>query len=305
MTERTSWIGGVSPGGGREGRGVALSVTERTGLALLILFTVVALAGYATFGLRPELLAGRPGAIMFYARSYSLFAQGQIWLAAAVVALVLVRRGGVRWLPAFAAVYVISLVAELAGTSWGLPFGDYAYGRGLGAAWLGKVPALIPVSWFLMAVPSYGLARLAFPGRTGLVLVFGSLILLTWDLVLDPAMSYATRYWTWAEPGPYYGMPMINLAGWFLTGLALMAALAALRSERWLDRVPVGFLVVYYAANLLMPLGMAVAAGLWGAVAVTAAALGGCAAVIAVRVAGRSAGVERRRRVTALQGVRS
>jgi uncharacterized membrane protein len=287
----------AAPGSGA----VALSWWERGAVGVLLLFTVAALVGYATFGLRPELLVGRPGAVAFYARSYSFFAQGQVWLAALVLALVLVRRGGVSWLWAFGAAYVISLSAELAGTTWGLPFGGYEYGPGLGPRWLDRVPVLIPVSWFLMAVPSYALARLAFPrGSVGAV-AFGSVVLLAWDLSLDPAMSYATRYWTWADTGPYYGMPMLNLAGWYLTGLALMWALAALRSDRWLARVPVGFLAVYYGLNLLMPLGMSAAAGLWLAVALTVAVLGVCAGVIAARMSA-GAGVMAGRDGAALEG---
>jgi uncharacterized membrane protein len=282
-------------GEGATAGAIPLSLWERGAVGVLLVFTVAALAGYATFGLRPELLVGRPGAVAFYARSYSFFAQGQVWLAALVLALVLVRRGGVSWLWAFGAAYVISLSAELAGTTWGLPFGGYHYGQGLGPRWLDRVPVLIPVSWFLMAVPSYALARLAFPrGLLGAV-AFGSVVLLAWDLALDPAMSYATRYWTWADTGPYYGMPMLNLAGWYLTGLALMWALGALRSDRWLARVPVGFLAVYYGLNLLMPLGMAVAAGLWLAVVLTVVVLGACAGVIVARVStgeGVAAGAE-------------
>lgn len=281
----------LASGAGSASGALALSWWEHGAVGVLLLFTVAALAGYATFGLRPELLVGRPGAVAFYARSYSFFAQGQVWLAALVLALVLVRRGGVSWLWAFGAVYLISLSAELAGTTWGVPFGGYEYGLGLGPRWLDRVPVLIPVSWFLMAVPSYALARLAFPRSALGTVAFGSVVLLAWDLALDPAMSYATRYWTWSDAGPYYGMPMLNLAGWYLTGLALMWALAALRSERWLARVPVGFLAVYYGLNLLMPLGMSVAAGLWLAVALTVAVLGVCAGVIVARVSSGDGGV--------------
>jgi uncharacterized membrane protein len=97
-------------------------------------------------------------------------------------------------------------------------------------------------------------------------------------------------------------MPMLNLAGWYLTGLALMWALAALRSDRWLARIPVGFLALYYGLNVLMPLGMSVAAGLWLAVALTVAVLGVCAGVIAARVSSGAGAVVAN--VAALEGGR-
>jgi len=107
----------------------------------------------------------------------------------------------------------------------------------------------------------------------------GSLVLLSWDLALDPAMSLVTKYWVWGTTGPYYGMPLLNLAGWYVTGVVLMTALAFLRADAWLAALPVGWLVAFYGANLLLPLGMSVAAGLWGAVAATTLALLLCWAV--------------------------
>ena len=125
------------------------------------------------------------------------------------------------------------------------------------------------------------LARHRFPGRDWRApVLLGSLILLVWDLGLDPAMSHATRYWWWGESGVYYGMPLLNLLGWYVTGLALMGALWLLRVDAWLGRVPVRDLAWYYGANLLLPLGMCVAAGLWGAVAASVAMLAAVGVVL-------------------------
>ena len=69
-----------------------------------------------------------------------------------------------RWVPAFGALYLISLSAELMGTTRGIPFGEYSYSAILAPMWGGHVPVIIPLSWFCMAVPSYALALVAFPG---------------------------------------------------------------------------------------------------------------------------------------------
>ncbi|HEU0013405.1 MAG TPA: carotenoid biosynthesis protein [Longimicrobium sp.] len=244
-------------------------------LAVLYLFTLAALAGYASFGLHPGLLVRYPDAAGVYAVAFTFFARAQIVLAGAVLALLLVRRAGLRWLPAFAALYALSLGSELLGTSAGIPFGDYRYTEALGTRWFGLVPALIPLSWFFMAVPSYALARHALPGagRGAARVLLASLVLVGWDLSLDPAMSHATRYWVWGQPGPYYGMPLLNLAGWYVTGLALMAALALLRADAWIARLPVRWMALFYGANLLLPVGMIAARGMWGALAATLGAL--------------------------------
>ena len=258
---------------------------ERGGLLVLLLVVVVTLVGFASFGLHPELLARYPDSASFYAIAFELFAQGQVWIAWAILALFLWGRAGGRWLVSFAVLYAVSLSSELSGTTVGLPFGEYRYSGGLGAKWFGHVPFVIPLSWFYMAVPSYGLARAALPGTASGVkrILFASLLLLSWDLCLDPAMSHATTYWIWGEPGSYYGMPWLNLFGWYVTGLALMSALALLDADEWVEKLPLRWLGGFYALNILLPLGMAAAAGLWGAVAATLAALG-IAGVIMFRV---------------------
>ena len=272
---------------GRSGT-AAIHRLPRTGLIVLYLFSGVALLGYATFGRHPGLLAGVPGAAAVYPLAFGFFSQAQIWLAGIVLALLLTLHAGTRWLGAFAALYLISLASELLGTTVGLPFGEYRYSEALGPRWFGHVPVVIPVSWFFMAVPAFALARLLRPaGVWGRVLA-GSLILLVWDLALDPAMSAATAYWIWAEPGAYYGMPWLNLFGWYVTGVALMAALAASGAQRWIDPLPVRWLAAYYGANLLLPLGMIAAAGMWGAVAATGAVVGLLGWVAGVRMRGNA-----------------
>ena len=249
-------------------------------VALAVVYTVSAfsLAGFATFGRHPERLAAAPQAAAAYGWILLLAPRAQILVAFLALALLLTRRAGARWVAAFLAVYALSLASELSGTTLGLPFGPYHYTPALGARWFGHVPLLIPLSWFFMALPSYALARRRFASRDELVprVLAGSLLLLSWDLSLDPAMSLVTSFWVWGTRGPYYGMPLLNLAGWYVTGLLLMVALAWLRTDAWIDRLPVSWLVAFYGANLLLPLGMSIVAGLWGAVAATVIALLAC-----------------------------
>ena len=271
---------------GQSGLDGRMEGLPRVGLIVLYVFSLVAIVGFATFGLNPGLLAHFPSVAGFYAVSFQFFAQAQIWLAAAVLAVFLAGRVGGRWMPAFAALYLVSLSSELLGTTVGIPFGEYRYTTALGPMWFGHVPIVIPLSWFFMALPSYAVARAAFPARAIPRVVMASLILLSWDLALDPAMSRATAYWVWAEPGAYYGMPWLNLFGWYVTGVALMAAFTLLRADGWIERLPLPWLLGFYGANLVLPLGMSAAAGLWGAVAATLAALA-AAGILARSLASR------------------
>jgi putative membrane protein len=247
-------------------------MNKSAGLWTLYAFTVISIAGFATFGLHPELLVQlSPSSLEFYAISFRFFAIGQVFLAGLVLIGFLIQHAGFKWVPAFIVLYALSLGSELLGTSFGIPFGAYSYSDVLNPMWLDKVPVGIPLSWFYMAIPAYAFALHALPAKARATshIAFASLVLLAWDLALDPAMSGATRYWEWGESGPYYGMPLLNLFGWYVTGIALMSALSLLRAERWLRPLSIRWLGWFYGANLLLPLGMTAAAGMWGAVAAT------------------------------------
>jgi len=255
------------------------AAAERIGLWTLAAFTALAVFGYWNFALHPERLPATPLAGSFYVISFQFFAQSHVLVAAATLATVLTRRAGARWLGAFAVVYVLSFSAEHLGTGYGVPFGGYGYTGLLGVKVGGRVPALIPVSWFLMAVPSWVLSRWALPRHDQRMqrLLLGAGWMVAWDLALDPAMSFLTPYWLWEHAGPYYGMPLLNLLGWGVTAAILMAALDRTGTRAGLDRLPPGWAARYYAVVLLLPLGMVAAAGLWPAVLVTLVGTGAMA----------------------------
>ena len=225
-------------------------------------------SGFASFGRNPELLARFPGLAGFYAGAFGLFARGHVLIAAAVLMAVLVRYSGWAWLAPFAAVCGVALLAEWVGTSTGLPFGEYRYTELLGPKIDGKVPWLIPVSWFLMALPSFALAA----GKAGPRIsqwFLGAVVLTAWDLSLDPAMSYLSPYWVWETEGALYGMPLLNVLGWLVTGVVLMAVLDATGARGLVAAAPRGFLAGYYLTVLAMSFGMVLVSGLWISVALT------------------------------------
>ena len=251
---------------------------ERAFQGLLVACTVAALAGYAIFGLHPQLLRPTAGVARTYALAIVAFPRLHILLGFLAVLASLHGVARRRWGASLIAVYAVSLGAELLGTSAGVPFAAYRYTDALGPKWFGLVPLLIPLSWCTMTLASFTIARrvLGVRGRLTTIAV-GVGLLMAWDLALDPAMSGLTPYWLWGEVGPYFGMPLQNLVGWGITGVALHTLLVVLRAEEWIDQgAPrmVRAMIVVYAANVALPVGMTIAAGIPMAAAASLGAIG-------------------------------
>jgi uncharacterized membrane protein len=259
--------------------------SETAGLVFLFVFTLAAVIGYGIFGLNPGRLPSDGLSRRLYNVSFQLFAQAQILVALAILMIPMIRRCGWRLLAPFAVVYVLSFLSEHIGTGYGIPFGGYEYTGLLGARVGPRVPALIPVSWFLMSVPSWVLARAALGAgsRGSSRVLVGAAWLVAWDLALDPAMSALTPYWRWEGSGPYYGMPWMNLAGWYMTGVVLLGVLEGLSDWARLHALPTPWMAGFYGAMVLMPLGMLAAAGAWLAVMVTLVAMAALASVSVLR----------------------
>jgi uncharacterized membrane protein len=116
----------------------------------------------------------------------------------------------------------VSLLFESVGVATGRVYGPYYYTNKLGPKFLGLVPLLIPLAWFMMTYPSFVIARYIAPPirqpwawRLGLA-ALGAVIMTAWDLAMDPLMV-AGGHWVWEEPGAYFGVPLHNFAGWWLT----------------------------------------------------------------------------------------
>ena len=161
-----------------------------------------------------------------------------------------------HWLTFMMPALVVSTGAELLGTSTGFPFGEYHYLSGLGYKIAGLVPFTIPLSWFYLGFSAY---LLAYMGSVGLgklrvlsAIAFGSLLLTSWDFVLDPAMSQTTMpFWAWDQPGAFFGMPYQNFAGWLGTGAVFMAIAAMLWKAKPLEasNIPLGLPLSVYLSN--------------------------------------------------------
>jgi uncharacterized membrane protein len=119
-------------------------------------------------------------------------------------------------------VFAVSLLFESLGVATGLVYGPYHYTEKLGLKFLGLVPYLIAVAWFMMMYPSFVMAEWLVPSswtgakRVLSIAAIGGLIMSAWDVVMDP-MMVAGGYWIWEAQGAFFGVPLQNYWGWWLT----------------------------------------------------------------------------------------
>lgn len=132
------------------------------------------------------------------------------------------RQGWGRALLLLALVFIVALTFESVGVATGLVYGPYHYTELLGLKFMGLVPYLIAVAWFMMMYPSFVMADWVTPaslmgaGRLLAIAAIGGLVMTSWDVVMDPIMV-AGKNWVWDVKGDYFGVPLQNFWGWWLT----------------------------------------------------------------------------------------
>jgi len=162
------------------------------------------------------------GALLGY--RYSPFFTPLLSLLAFTFALLhgSLRLGWRKTLLLLALTFGVSLLFESVGVATGWVYGPYHYTDKLGPKFLGLVPYLIPVAWFMMTYPSFIIASRLAPALKNVwawrvwVAGVGALVMTAWDLAMDPMMS-AGGHWIWEVEGAYFGIPLQNYWGWWLT----------------------------------------------------------------------------------------
>jgi putative membrane protein len=132
-----------------------------------------------------------------------------------------------RWrgiLTFFVICLVIGNLFENVGVRTGFPFGHY-YFTGLMGPKLFAVPILLGLAYVGMAYLSWTLARLILGdaqnslkgSRVVTLSLVAAFIMVAWDFSQDPVWSTILHLWVWPQGGPYFGVPVSNFLGWYLT----------------------------------------------------------------------------------------
>jgi len=144
---------------------------------------------------------------------------------------------------------------ENLGVATGFPFGRYHFTDVMGPRLL-HVPILLGLAYIGMGYVSWTLAALLLGPKMGAFrLAFAAAFLMTaWDVVCEPVWTNLARAWTWHDGGSYFGIPLSNFAGWYLTNLMIYLAFGwHLRRAGAVDSpIPAPWCVVaFYAVSAL------------------------------------------------------
>lgn len=145
----------------------------------------------------------------------------------------------------------ISFGFEYVGEKTGVIFGPYYYTGMLGTKLFGTIPVIIPFAWYMMFYPSYVVTNVLAESdpvsvKSNVAWIawmsaLSALIMTTWDLTMDPIMSFHTcatsalecinspleefnvghPAWVWVDGGEHFGVPALNYWGWLLTSFVV------------------------------------------------------------------------------------
>ncbi|HWQ05440.1 MAG TPA: carotenoid biosynthesis protein [Longilinea sp.] len=161
-----------------------------------------------------------------------------------------------RGLTLLVIVVATGLAFESVGVATGIVYGPYHYTDQLGVKFLNLVPVILPVAWFMMIYPSFRIAndlvsQFVSAGfwHDVLTAALGAVAMTAWDLAMDPIMV-AAGHWVWEQPGAYFGIPVQNFWGWWLTTFTALGLYLIVR--RWLPGkdqawLPTGWTTIAYA----------------------------------------------------------
>jgi len=168
----------------------------------------------------------------------------------------------------FSLCLVVGNVFENVGVRTGFPYGHYYFTDLMGPK-IFAVPILLGLAYVGMGYVSWTLGRLILRDmknplvrRHVLTLpLVASFIMVAWDLSQDPVWATIQHSWIWLQGGAYFGVPVSNFFGWYLTVYGIYQLFALYLHRRSIDpdplaprywHLPIVFYAVSAAGNLLL-----------------------------------------------------
>ncbi len=113
---------------------------------------------------------------------------------------------------------IIGFFYEVAGVHLGFLFGSYNYTDVFNLK-LFSVPIVMICAWII--VLTFTLSIIQDLPKT-YSFIFGALIMVIIDLLIDPVAVHGLEIWKWDDKGFYYDIPIHNFLGWFFLSIPLI-----------------------------------------------------------------------------------
>jgi uncharacterized membrane protein len=141
----------------------------------------------------------------------------------------------------------------------GFPFGHYRFTELMGPQLFG-LPILLALAYVGMGYLSWILGMVIIEcqdkplsGRKIVQLpLAASFIMTVWDISMDPVWADIDHAWVWRDGGLYYGVPISNFLGWFLTVYIFYQLFALYLRNRMSIPLPTShwhLAILFYAAS--------------------------------------------------------
>lgn len=116
--------------------------------------------------------------------------------------------------------FIFSSLIETFGLKTGYPFGSYYYSKDFLPFLPGGVPIAISFSWLFISINSFIICKyICKKSESRFIVPLGSaLIILSFDILLEPFGSFVNKYWLWDNNY----VPLQNFISWFLIGFAFV-----------------------------------------------------------------------------------
>jgi putative membrane protein len=88
------------------------------------------------------------------------------------------------------------------------------------------------LSWIIANILSGNFTPKIEGKQTVLIPLVGAFVMVMWDLVMDPILSTVQGEWVWEDGGLYFGVPLTNFFGWFLTVFLIYLVFAIFLSRQ-------------------------------------------------------------------------
>lgn len=170
--------------------------------------------------------------------------------------------------------YVIAWISEVASINTGFPYGWYFYNyqNMPGELMVAGVPFWDSLSYPFMIFAGYKTAEFILGIRSGVACSFlkriaaiicGSVLTMVLDIIIDPLTNVGEKWFLgkiyyYPEPGPYFGVPISNFAGWFFVPLCVILAFVVIErfamKDEHLATVPPTTASIWQKLNQFLPI---------------------------------------------------